>query len=104
VILIALLSLATWLVFGGQHALTQLHLAMVTVLLSPVPVHWPSPRLTAIMVGIGKGAENGILIRDAEALEMYQGDRDRKLIKRVMINRRETQCSPTRSWSRLSRY
>ncbi len=37
--------------------------------LLPVPVHWDLATPTAIMVGVGKGAENNILIRDAESLE-----------------------------------
>jgi len=69
VIGIALVTLAAWLLFGGQYAFTQGMLAMVTVLVIACPCALGLATPTAIMVGIGKGAENGILIKDAEALE-----------------------------------
>ncbi len=70
VMLIALLAFGVWLLFGGQHALTHGLMAMVTVLVIACPCALGLATPTAIMVGIGKGAENGILIKDAEALEL----------------------------------
>jgi Cu2+-exporting ATPase len=70
VMLIAVLTLGAWLVFGGEHAITHGLLAMVTVLVIACPCALGLATPTAIMVGIGKGAENGILIKDAEALEL----------------------------------
>ncbi len=69
VIGIALLSFATWLTFGGEHAFTQALLALVTVLVIACPCALGLATPTAITVGVGKGAENHILIKDAESLE-----------------------------------
>jgi len=69
VLFIAVLTLGLWLLFGGEHAFTQGLMAMVTVLVIACPCALGLATPTAIMVGIGKGAENGILIKDAEALE-----------------------------------
>lgn len=70
VIGIALLSFVTWMIFGGENAFTQALLALVTVLVIACPCALGLATPTAIMVGMGKGAENGILIKDAESLEL----------------------------------
>lgn len=65
VMLIALISFTAWLIFGGENAFTQALLALITVLVIACPCALGLATPTAIMVGVGKGAENGILIKDA---------------------------------------
>ncbi|MCH5688837.1 hypothetical protein LWM68_34010 [Niabella sp. W65] len=55
--------------FRGENGLTQGLLALVTVLVIACPCALGLATPTAIMAGVGKGAENGILIKDAESLE-----------------------------------
>lgn len=66
---IAVLTFIAWIVLA-ENGFTHGLLAAVTVLIIACPCALGLATPTAIMVGIGKGAENGILIKDAESLEM----------------------------------
>lgn len=75
VIGIALLTFGAWMFFGGENArdggpFTHALLTSVTVLVIACPCALGLATPTAIMVGVGKGADNNILIKDAESLEL----------------------------------
>jgi Cu2+-exporting ATPase len=70
VIGISILTFITWMILGGDNAFTHALLTSVTVLVIACPCALGLATPTAIMVGVGKGAENNILIKDAESLEL----------------------------------
>ncbi len=69
VIGIAALTFFAWLLFGPPPALTHAMLNFVAVLIIACPCALGLATPTSIMVGIGKGAEHGVLIRGGDALE-----------------------------------
>lgn len=70
VICISLVVLAAWWVFAETDGFVHGLHAMMTVLVIACPCALGLATPTAIIVGIGKGAENGILIKDATSLEI----------------------------------
>ena len=69
VMAISVLTFVSWYIFGGENKLTYAFVNAVAVLIVACPCALGLATPMSLMVGIGKGAQNGILIKNAEALE-----------------------------------
>lgn len=69
VVILAILGFMLWYTFGPAPAVVYALVVFVTVLIIACPCALGLATPTSLMVGVGKGAENGILIRSGEALE-----------------------------------
>ena len=69
VIGISILTFILWMIFGGENKLIYAFVNAVAVLIVACPCALGLATPMSLMVGIGKGAKNGILIKNAEALE-----------------------------------
>lgn len=72
VIGVAALAFIAWMVWGPAPAFSYALVAAVAVLIIACPCALGLATPMSIMVGVGKGAQNGVLIRDAEALERME--------------------------------
>src|SRR5207237_4768521 len=72
VLAVAALAFAAWMTFGPEPRLAFGLVAAVTVLIIACPCALRLATPMSIMVGVGRGAQAGILIRNAEALERFE--------------------------------
>jgi Cu+-exporting ATPase len=70
--ILAVLSFMTWYLFGPEPRVVYATIVLVTTLIIACPCALGLATPTSLTVGIGKGAENGILIRSGDALQTSQ--------------------------------
>jgi heavy metal translocating P-type ATPase len=72
VILAAIVAFAAWAIWGPEPRLTYGLIAAVSVLIIACPCALGLATPMSIMVGVGRGAQSGVLIKSAEALERFE--------------------------------
>jgi Cu+-exporting ATPase len=72
VVAVAVLAFAGWMIFGPAPAFSYALIAAVSVLIIACPCALGLATPMSIMVGVGKGAAAGVLIKNAEALERFE--------------------------------
>ncbi len=69
VLFVAILTFVAWNYFGGENAMEYAFVNAIAVLIIACPCALGLATPMSVMVGVGKGAQNGVLIKNAEALE-----------------------------------
>src|SRR5208337_3371880 len=72
VIAIAVVAFAAWSIWGREPRFTYGLVAAVSVLIIACPCALGLATPMSIMVGVGRGAQSGVLIKNAEALERFE--------------------------------